>query len=119
MREQIELIQPYPKVRTFTHVVTTDNSEDIINIQNEMRECNRLSILVDNADVFIRFLERDDATGVAERTTDSVNHVESIMLIEGSGYFDDNIQLEGRVAVIKADPDSNDTPRIRGIAWGR
>ena len=119
MREQIELVQPYPKVSVFTHVVTTNDSEDIIDISKEMRECNKIQILIDNADVYLRFLERDDEVNVAERITDSVNHVASLLLIAGAGYFDTNIQLEGRIVVIKANPDATEVPRIRGICWGR
>ena len=104
IRENIELVQPYGKKVVFTHVLSSDDSEVIVDISKHMLECNRISLLVDNHDTYIRFVDANDNINKAERVEIGKSSIESFLLIEGSGYFDDNIQLDGKVMAITARP---------------
>ena len=117
IREQIELSQPYSKVRTFTLTLNSNDSTDVLDISNYMRECNRISILVDEEDIYIQFMEKGDEITTVERPSGSPLQTDALRLIEGSAYFDDNISLQGRIVVRTADDDR--FPTIRGIIWGR
>lgn len=125
IRESIELEQPYSHWVMFTHILSGDDSETIIDTTIHMTEVNRISLVADREDIFIRLVDReDDESVVAERTTSTVNSVTSFMMLENSGYFDENTRFEGRIEAIRANEGSNTIPsdgygRIRGILWGR
>ena len=101
-RQEIELLQNYPKHKTFTYTTTSANAEDAVVLAGNMEECNKVSFIVELADAYIEF-DGDAST--------------STMLVpENEGYFDDSIYIGSKISIIRS---SSTNARIRGIVWGR
>ena len=101
-RQEIELIQNYPKHKTFTYTTTSADAETAIDVSAAMEECNKVSFIVETGDAYIEF--DGDATT-------------SAMLIPANeGYFDDSIYIGSKISIIRS---GSTNARIRGIIWGR
>ena len=101
-RQEIELLQNYPKHSTFTYTTSSANAETAVDISASMEECNKVSFIIETGDAYIAFDE--DATS------------SSMLIPANEGYFDDGIYISEKITIIR---DSSTDVRIRGIAWGR
>ena len=101
-RQEIELIQNYPKHKTFTYTTTSSSAETALDVSAAMEECNKVSFIVETADAYIEF--DGDAT------------TSSMLIPANEGYFDDSIYIGSKISVIRA---GSTNARIRGIIWGR
>ena len=101
-RQEIELLQNYPKHKTFTYTTTSANAEDAVVLAGNMEECNKVSFIVESADAYIEF--------------DSTATTNSMLIPENEGYFDDSVWFGTKISIIRA---GSANARIRGILWGR
>ena len=101
-RQEIELIQNYPKHKTFTFTTSGASAETVVDISSVMEECNKVSFIVEQADAYIAF----DKTAT---TTD-------MLIPANEGYFDDSVFIGSTISIIRA---GGTNARIRGILWGR
>ena len=101
-RQEIELLQNYPKHKTFTYTTTSASAETAVDISAAMEECNKVSFIVESADAYIEF--DGDAT------------TSSMLIPANEGYFDDSIYIGSKISVIRS---GGTNARIRGIIWGR
>ena len=102
-RSEIELIQPYPKHKGFTHTASSDVAEDAVTITGSMSEGNKVAFVVDTYDCYVEF--DGDAT------------TSSMYLKADTGYYDDKIVITTNISILNANAGQN--ARIRGIIWGR
>lgn len=105
-RQEIELLQNYPKHKTFTYEVAsegTPTAKTAVDISASMEECNKVSIIIENADAYLAFDE--DAT------------TSTMLVPQDEGYFDDAVYIGSKISIIAKT--ANTQPRIRGIIWGR
>ena len=100
-RQEIELLQNYPKHKTFTYSTSGSSAETALDIAANMEECNKVSFIVESADAYIEF--DGDATST------------SMLIPENEGYFDDSIWIGSKISILCP----SGTARIRGIVWGR
>tara|TARA_R110000824_G_scaffold164348_1_gene340528 strand:+ start:102 stop:425 length:324 start_codon:yes stop_codon:yes gene_type:complete len=101
-RQEIELLQNYPKHKTFTYTTTSSSAETALDVSAAMEECNKVSFIVETGDAYIEF--DGDAT------------TSSMLIPANEGYFDDSIYIGSKISVIRA---GGTNARIRGIIWGR
>ena len=101
-RQEIELLQNYPKHKTFTYTTTSANAEDAVVLAGNMEECNKVSFIVESADAYIQL--------------DSTATTNSMLIPENEGYFDDSVWFGTKISIIRA---GGTNARIRGILWGR
>ena len=100
-RQEIELLQNYPKHKTFTFTTSSASAETAVDISAIMEECNKVSFIVETADAYIAFDE--DAT------------TSSMLIPANEGYFDDSIYLSDKITVMSVTGNAT----VRGIIWGR
>jgi len=103
-RQEIELLQNYPKHKSFTLTTSGSSVETVVSLAGYMQECNKITFVVELGDAWVRF--DDDA---AKATTD-------MFIPQNEGYFDDGIYISDKLTIIR---DSSTNVRIRGIMWGR
>ena len=101
-RQQIEILQNYPKHKTFTYTTTSGSAENAVILSGNMEECNKVSFIVELGDAYIEL--DGDATST------------SMLVPQDEGYFDDAIWFGTKISVLRA---SSTNVRIRGILWGR
>ena len=101
-RQEIELLQNYPKHKTFTFTTSSASAETAVDISAIMEECNNVSFIVETADAYIAFDE--DAT------------TSSMLIPANEGYFDDSVYIGSKISIIRS---GGTNARIRGIIWGR
>ena len=101
-RQEIELLQNYPKHKTFTFTTSSASAETAVDISAIMEECNKVSFIVETADAYIAFDE--DAT------------TSSMLIPANEGYFDDSVYIGSKISIIRS---GGTNARIRGIIWGR
>ena len=101
-RQEIELLQNYPKHKTFTFTTSSGSAEDAVTLAGVMEECNKVSFVVEAADAYIAF----DETATSS----------SMLIPQNEGYFDDGIWIGTKISIIRA---GSTNARIRGIIWGR
>ena len=101
-RQEIELLQNYPKHKTFTFTTSSGSAQDAVTLAGVMEECNKVSFVVENADAYIAF--------------DETATTSSMLIPQNEGYFDDGIWFGTKISIIRA---SSTNARIRGIIWGR
>jgi len=101
-RQEIELIQNYPKHKTFTFTTSGASAETVVDISSVMEECNKVSFIVETADAYIAF--------------DKVATNTDMLIPENEGYFDDSVFIGSTISIIRA---GGTNARIRGILWGR
>ena len=101
-RQEIELLQNYPKHKTFTFTTSSSSAEDAVVLAGNMEECNKVSFIVETADAYIEF--DNDAT------------TSSMLIPANEGYFDDSVWIGTKISIIRA---GGTNARIRGILWGR
>ena len=101
-RDQIELLQNYPKHKTFTFTTTSGSAENAVVLAGNMEECNKISFIVELGDAYVEL--DGDATNT------------SMLVPQDEGYFDDSIWFGTKISVLRA---SSTNVRIRGILWGR
>tara|TARA_Y100000310_G_C20315463_1_gene638213 strand:- start:245 stop:571 length:327 start_codon:yes stop_codon:yes gene_type:complete len=101
-RQEIELLQNYPKHKTFTFTTSSSSAEDAVTLAGNMEECNKVSFIVETADAYIEF--DDDAT------------TSSMLIPANEGYFDDSVWIGTKISIIRS---GSTNARIRGILWGR
>lgn len=101
-RQEIELLQNYPKHKTFTFTTSSGSAEDAVTLAGEMEECNKVSFVVESADAYIAF----DETATSS----------SMLIPQNEGYFDDGIWFGTKISIIRA---GSTNARVRGIIWGR
>ena len=101
-RQEIELLQNYPKHKTFTYTTSSASAEDAVILLGSMEECNKVSFIVETADAYIEF--DDDAT------------TNSMLIPANEGYFDDSVWIGTKISILRS---SGTNARIRGIIWGR
>jgi uncharacterized protein (DUF1697 family) len=103
-RQEIELLQNYPKHKSFTLTTSGSSVETVVSLAGYMQECNKITFVVELGDAWVRF--DDDA---AKATAD-------MFIPQNEGYFDDGIYISDKLTIIR---DSSTNVRIRGIMWGR
>ena len=101
-RQEIELLQNYPKHKTFTFTTSSGSAEDALLLAGSMEECNKVSFVVETADAYIAF--------------DETATTSSMLIPQNEGYFDDGIWIGTKISIIRA---GSTNARIRGIIWGR
>ena len=101
-RQEIELLQNYPKHKTFTFTTTDGNAATAVDISASMEECNKISFVVEAGAAYVAF--DDDAT------------TSSMLVPQNEGYFDDGIWIGTKISIKSA---GSTNARIRGIIWGR
>ena len=101
-RQEIELLQNYPKHKTFTFTTSSGSAEDAVTLAGEMEECNKVSFVVETADAYIAF--------------DETATTSSMLIPQNEGYFDDGIWFGTKISIIRA---GSTNARVRGIIWGR
>lgn len=101
-RQEIELLQNYPKHKTFTFTTSSGSAETAVDVGASMEECNKVSFIVETGDAYIAFDE--DAT------------TSSMLIPANEGYFDDSVYIGSKISIIRS---SSTNARIRGIIWGR
>ena len=101
-RQEIELLQSYPKHKTFTFTTSSANAEDAVVLAGSMEEANKVSFIVETADAYIEF--DGDASS------------SSMLIPANEGYFDDSVWFGTKISIIRA---GGTNARIRGIIWGR
>ena len=101
-RQEIELLQNYPKHKTFTFTTSSGSAETAVDVGAAMEECNKVSFIVETGDAYIAFDE--DAT------------TSSMLIPANEGYFDDSVYIGSKISIIRS---SSTNARIRGIIWGR
>ena len=101
-RQEIELLQNYPKHKAFTYTTSSADAENAVVLAGNMEECNKVSLVVELADAYIEF------DGDAGTTT--------MYIPQDEGYFDDSIWFGTKISIKRA---SSPNVRIRGILWGR
>lgn len=109
-RQEIELLQNYPKHKTFTYEVAaegTPTAKTAVDISQYMEECNKVSLIVENADAYLAFDEDANATSPNQ----------TMLVPQDEGYFDDAVYIGSKISIIATT--ANAQPRIRGIIWGR
>ena len=101
-RQEVELLQNYPRHKTFTFTTSSANAEDAVVLAGNMEECNKVSFIVETGDAYIEF--DSDAT------------TSSMLIPANEGYFDDSVWFGTKISIIRA---TGTNARIRGIIWGR
>ena len=101
-RQEIELLQNYPKHKTFTYTTSSANAEDAVVLAGSMEECNKVSFIIETGDAYIEF----DGTATTS----------SMLIPANEGYFDDSVWFGTKISIIRA---GGTNARIRGIIWGR
>ena len=101
-RQEIELLQNYPKHKTFTFTTSSGSAEDAVTLAGVMEECNKVSFVVEASDAYIAF----DETATSS----------SMLIPQNEGYFDDGIWIGTKISIIRA---GSTNARVRGIIWGR
>ena len=103
-RQEIELLQNYPKHKTFTVTTSGTTLKTVVDISAVMEECNKVSFIVETNDAYVAFDE------------DANNSTPVGMLIPANeGYFDESIYLSDKITVMSVTGNT----RVRGIIWGR
>ena len=97
-RQEIELIQNYPKHKTFTFTTTGASAETVVDISSVMEECNKISFIVETADAYIAF--------------DKTATTSDMLIPANEGYFDDSVFIGSTISIIRA---GGTNARIRGI----
>ena len=103
-RQEIELLQNYPKHKSFTLTTSGSSVETVVSLAGNMQECNKVTFVVELGDAWVRF--DDDASKSSS----------DMFIPQNEGYFDDGIYIADKVTIIR---DSSTNVRIRGIMWGR
>ena len=101
-RQEIELLQNYPKHKTFTFTTSGSSAETALDVSANMEECNKVSFIVELGDAYVEF--DGDAT------------TSSMLIPANEGYFDDSIWIGSKISIIRS---TSTNARIRGIIWGR
>ena len=101
-RQEIELIQNYPKHKTFTFTTSSGSAETPVDVGAAMEECNKVSFIVETGDAYIAF--------------DETATTSSMLVPANEGYFDDSVYIGSKISIIRS---SSTNARIRGIIWGR
>jgi len=101
-RQEIELLQNYPRHKTFTYTTSSSSAETAVDVSASMEECNKVSFIVETADAYIEF--DGDAT------------TSSMLIPANEGYFDDSVYVGSKISIIRS---GSTNARIRGIIWGR
>ena len=101
-RQEIELLQNYPKHKTFTFTTSSGSAENALLLAGSMEECNKVSFVVETADAYIAF--------------DETATTSSMLIPQNEGYFDDGIWFGTKISIIRS---GGTNARIRGIIWGR
>lgn len=101
-RQEIELLQNYPKHKTFTFTTSGSSAENALLLAGSMEECNKVSFVVETADAYIAF--------------DETATTSSMLIPQNEGYFDDGIWFGTKISIIRS---GGTNARIRGIIWGR
>ena len=103
-RQEIELLQNYPKHKSFTLTTSGSAVETVVSLAGNMQEYNKVTFVVELGDAWVRF-DGDAAKATAD-----------MFIPENEGYFDDGIYISEKLTIIR---DSSTNVRIRGIMWGR
>ena len=106
-RQEIELLQNYPKHKTFTIETSGTTLKTVVDISAAMEECNKVSFIVETNNAYIAFDENAN-------NGDSGAAV-GMLIPANEGYFDDSIYLSDKITVMSVTGNT----RVRGIIWGR
>jgi len=104
LRSFIELDQPYDAFKPFSFTTSGSSAETVLTVSSFMTEANKITLIVDKADLYINF------NGTA--TTDGT----SLLIPAGTGYTDEGIQITGPISVIRSNQSNG---RVIGAIWGR
>ena len=105
LRSSIELRHPFEKFKPFSFTTSSSSAETVLTVSSFMTEANKITLIVDKADLYINF------GGTA--TTDGT----SMLVPAGTGYTEEGIQITGPISVIRSDQSMDG--RIIGAIWGR
>ena len=103
LRLGIELMQPYEAFKPFTLTTIGSTAETVLTISDFMTEANHITLVVDQADMYINF--NGDATTSGT----------SMLVPAGTGYTEEFIRLTGKISVVRA---GLLNARIIGAVWG-
>ena len=103
LRLGIELMQPYEAFKPFTLTTAGSTAETVFTVSDFMTEANHITLVVDQADLYINF--NGDATTSGT----------SMLLPAGTGYTEEFIRLTGKISVVRA---GLFNARIIGAVWG-
>ena len=101
-RQEIELLQNYPKHKTFTFTTSGASAETALDIASNFEEVNKISFVVELADAYIAF--------------DETATTSNMLIPQNEGYSDSGIYAIDKLSIIRS---ASTNVRIRGIAWGR
>ena len=101
-RQEIELLQNYPKHKTFTFTTSGASAETALDIGANFEEVNKVSLVIELADAYIAF--------------DETATTSNMLIPQNEGYSDSGIYVATSLSIIRA---ASTNARIRGIAWGR
>ncbi len=101
-RQEIELLQNYPKHKTFTFTTSGASAETALDIGANFEEVNKVSLVIELADAYIAF--------------DETATTSNMLIPQNEGYSDSGIYVATNLSIIRA---ASTNARIRGIAWGR
>ena len=100
----MELAQPYDAFKPFALTTSGSIAETVLTVSSFMTEANKITLIVDKADLYINF----NGTATIDGT--------SLLIPAGTGYTDDGIQITGPISVIRSDQSNG---RVIGVIWGR
>ena len=101
-RQEIELLQNYPKHKTFTFTTTDGNAATAVDISASMEECNKISFVVEDGAAYVAF-DEDASTS-------------KMYITQVEVYFDEFIYIVSKIIILRA---TTTNVRIRFIAWER
>ena len=82
-RQEIELLQNYSKVKTFTMTTSGSSAEDAVTLAGVMEEANKVSFVVELGDAYIAF----DETATSS----------SMLIPAGEGYSDEGVYFGTKI----------------------
>ena len=103
LRLGFELMQPFESFKPFYKTTSGDSAETVMTISSFMTEANRLTLVVDMAELYVNF------------NGDASSEGTSMLIPAGTGYTEDFIRLTGTISILRAGLLNG---RIIGAIWG-
>ena len=103
LRLGFELIQPFDAFKPFYRTTSSTSAETVMTVSSFMTEANRLTLMVDKADLYVNFNGDASSDGT------------SMLIPAGTGYTEDFIRLTGVISILRVGTLNG---RIIGAIWG-